>query len=282
MNKGPRGPEAEGFRSQRICGDWWVVAIDGRQSGPGYWRSLDELADTPEFRRWAAAEFPDEAAEAAAGGAASGYSRRQFLRLMGASLALTGAAGCRWPKENIVPATKQPYNRMPGVPVQYATAMELSGVATGLLVTSYDGRPIKIEGNEKHPFSRGKTNHWMQASILDLYDPDRSQLVVRRTEGTDGGTTEHRRWEEFEAFARQHFGALRAKSGQGLSVLTEASSSPSLADMKARFLKAFPQAHWHEYEPISRDNEIEGARLAIGRAATLARPSSAVTVRPSR
>ena len=241
------------------------------QHGPTYWRSLDELADTPAFRQWLQSEFPHLPA-----GFVDGPSRRQFLKLMGASLAFAGLAGCRWPKETIVPATRQPGDRVPGVPVQYATVFELGGAATGLLVTSYDGRPIKIEGNEKHPFSRGKTNHWMQASILDLYDPDRSRLPVQRGRhrqppGEATGETpvppesRSRTWAEFEAFAKEHFGTLRGQGGAGLAVLTEMSSSPSLRDMQGRFLTAFPQAAWYEYEPLSRDNEREGARRAFGR-----------------
>ncbi len=236
-----------------------------------YWRSLDELADTPAFRQWLESEFPHLPAEFV-----DGPSRRQFLKLMGASLAFAGLAGCRWPKETIVPATRQPGDRVPGVPVQYATVFEIGGAATGLLVTSYDGRPIKIEGNEKHPFSRGKTNHWMQAGILDLYDPDRGRWPVhrggrRRPAGEAAGETPvppgsgSRTWAEFEAFAKEHFGALRAHGGAGLAVLTEMSSSPSLREMQGRFLTAFPQAAWYEYEPLSRDNEREGARRAFGR-----------------
>lgn len=222
-----------------------------------YWRSVEELAETPAFRRWLAAEFPFVPPEWM-----SGPSRRQFLKLMGAACALAGLTGCRWPKETIVPATKQPVNRVPGETVQYATAFELGGAATGVLVTSYDGRPIKIEGNPKHPFSRGKTNHWMQASILDLYDPDRSQRPVERD---PQGRVTNRTWAEFEASARGHFAGLREGGSARLAVLSEASSSPSRQDMKARFAAAFPEAQWYEYEPISRDNEIEGARLAFGR-----------------
>jgi molybdopterin-containing oxidoreductase family iron-sulfur binding subunit len=188
-------------------------------------------------------------------------SRREFLKLMGASAALAGLTACRWPKETIVPAARQPVERMPGVAVQYATAFELAGVATGLLVTSYDGRPIKIEGNEKHPFSRGKTNHWMQASILDLYDPDRSRWPVERR----AQPGQVRTWDEFRAFARNHCASLRVNGGQGFCILSEASSSPTLADLRARLLTAFPQATWYEYEPVSRDNEREGTRLAFGK-----------------
>ena len=197
---------------------------------------------------------------------------------MGASLALAGLTGCRWPKENIVPATRATGKPYPG---RAGAVRDGDGAGRrrrpGLLVTSYDGRPIKIEGNDKHPFSRGKSNAWMQASVLELYDPDRSQSVVRRSHGHPGEQQVYRTWNEFEAFAREHFAELRAKGGAGLAVLSESSSSPSLADMQGRFLAAFPQAQWYEYEPLSRDNEIEGARLGLRQALSHAPP-----LRPGR
>jgi MoCo/4Fe-4S cofactor protein with predicted Tat translocation signal len=228
-----------------------------------YWRSLDELAETPAFRRWVEDEFPGLWERMLAGD--NPKTRRQFLKLAGATLALGGLTACRWPKETIVPATRQPVDRIPGVPVQYASTFEQSGVATGVLVTSYDGRPIKIEGNEKHPFSRGKTNHWMQAAILDLYDPDRSQRILQRAARTADGKYLTRSLDEFKTFARTHFEQSRSAGGAGLCVLSEPSASPSLADMKARLLTAFPQAQWFEYEPLSRDNERAGARLTFGK-----------------
>ncbi len=238
-----------------------------RRRGPGgpapclpYWRSLDELTDTPEFRAFLAAEFPGIASAML-----SAPSRRQFLKLMGASMALAGLSGCRWPSETIAPYAKRPAGRTPGVPVQYATAMEFGGVATGLLVTSYDGRPIKIEGNDQHPFSRGKTNAWMQASVLELYDPDRSTQVLRKAEVGDGGALQPSTWEEFEAFARPHFAALRANQGEGLCVLCEASSSPSLAATKTRFREIFPNATWLDFAALPRVNEVTGSTMAFGR-----------------
>ena len=120
-------------------------------------------------------------------------SRREFLRLMGASLGLAGFAGCiRWPEEQLAPYAHRPENRMPGMPVVYATAMELGGVAQGLLVTSYDGRPIKIEGNPSHPLNRGAADAIAQASVLELYDPDRSRGVIRR----EGGAEKAVDWDE--------------------------------------------------------------------------------------
>ena len=234
-----------------------MPSVKPTMTGRQYWRSLDELADTPAFRAFVEREFPEGTWEQC-----GPATRRQFLKVMGASFALAGLTSCRWPEEKIVPYARRPEGRNPGVPVQYATAFELGGVATGLLVTSYDGRPIKIEGNPLHPYSGGAANAIMQASILDLYDPDRSRRIIRRERGRETTQT----WDDFVGFARPHFAALRQQGGKGLCVLSEISSSPSLADMRERFLKAFPEAKWYEYEPIHRDNEINGFILAFGRA----------------
>jgi MoCo/4Fe-4S cofactor protein with predicted Tat translocation signal len=239
--------------------------LDRRNTGPAYWRSLNELADTPEFRAMVEREFPAGAMELLGTGpqspSANPATRRQFLKLMGASFGLAGLTACRWPKENIVPYARRPENRTPGIPEQYATAMEIGGVAQGLLVTSYDGRPIKIEGNPLHPMNRGATDVYAQASVLELYDPDRSRVIVRQA---DGHRFTHS-WDDFTAFARPHFAELKKRSGEGLCVLSEATSSPTVIDMRARLLKAFPRAKWYEYEPISRDNELAGAKLAFGK-----------------
>jgi molybdopterin-containing oxidoreductase family iron-sulfur binding subunit len=218
-----------------------------------YWRSLDELAGTPEFRAFLEAEFPTECD-------AAGVSRRRWLQLMGASLALAGLAGCRWKQEEILPFAKRPANRVPGVPQRFATAMDLGGSALGLLVTSYDGRPIKIEGNPAHPQSCGATDVFAQAAILELYDPDRAASLVELS-----GQEYPRSWSEFAAFVRRHFGELSKDGGARLRVVSQASSSPSLAAMRARLLAEFPKARWVEYEPISDDHQRAGAILAFGR-----------------
>ncbi len=218
-----------------------------------HWRSLAELADAPEFRALAEAEF--SAAEDPAG-----VSRRRWLQLMGASLMLAGAAGCRWKKDEILPLVSQPPNRLPGQFQRFATVREMAGSATGLWVTSVDGRPIKIEGNPKHPQSLGATDAWTQASILELYDPDRSQFVVDRTGPEQLGQN----WSRFVEWVRPRLAELSKADGSRLAVLAEASSSPTLAALRARLLKAFPHAGWYEHEPISRDNEREGANLVFG------------------
>lgn len=225
-------------------------------SGKKYWRSLDELADTPEFREFMHREFPAGASELLDSG-----DRRHFLKIMGASMALAGMglSGCRrWPQEQIAPFAHRPAGILPGVPKFYASSMELGGVAHGLLVTSYDGRPVKIEGNPEHPISRGGTDVFSQASVLDMYDPDRSKHVLHNHEQSD--------WDSFGLWVNDHFGSRQKSGGQGLRILSEASDSPSIQAQKRSFLEAFPQAKWHEYEPINNDAEVEGSMLAFGAA----------------
>jgi len=231
-------------------------------AGKKYWRSLNELAESAEFKNFLEREFPSLADEDL-----SSSTRREFLRLMGASLALMGItigeltlSGCRWPREKIVPYVKRPEGKAPGVPVQYATAMEVAGVATGVLVTSYDGRPIKVEGNPSHPFSMGAASAVAQASLLELYDPDRSKFPLQKEKNWELTKS----WTEFHQFCVGHFASLRGKGGEGFYILSEASSSPSLQLMKGKLQKAFPKAVWLEYEPISRDNERTGTKLATG------------------
>src|SRR6185312_8386290 len=142
---------------------------------PLYWRSLDELASSDEFRAFVEGEFPNRTPDWNDPG-----SRRKFLRLMGASIALAGAAACtKQPKEVIVPYVRQPEDVIPGKPMYYATTMSVAGIGTGVLAESHLGRPTKIEGNPDHPASLGASDAAMQASVLTLYDPDRSQNVTR-------------------------------------------------------------------------------------------------------
>jgi molybdopterin-containing oxidoreductase family iron-sulfur binding subunit len=221
------------------------------KTGPAYWRSLDELARTPEFQEAVKREFPNDDWDRL-----PPATRRQFLKVMGASLAMAGLTACRWPKEEIVPFAHRPEGRIPGVPEHFATSMELGGVALGMLVTSIDGRPIKAEGNQLHPDSLGALTAIAQADVLQLYDPDRSRRLLLR----DGGQQFVKSWTDFEQVAVELF----AGDGTGVAVLTGASSSPTLAAARERFLAAKPGAGWYEYEPISRDNERDGTRLVFG------------------
>jgi molybdopterin-containing oxidoreductase family iron-sulfur binding subunit len=229
--------------------------------GRTYWRSLAELADSEEYRRYLETGF-----SAKANVPTDGLSRRRFLQLMGASIALAGLAGCRWPQEQILPFASRPADYVPGAARRYATFLELAGVAAPLLVTTVDGRPIKIEGHPEHPCSLGAADVFAQASVLELYDPDRSRSPVQRT----GGQRETRSRADFDAFAREHFAALRHAGGRGLAVLSEASSSPTVAALRARLRETCPAATWYEYEPLSRDAERDGAGAAFGRPARLA------------
>jgi molybdopterin-containing oxidoreductase family iron-sulfur binding subunit len=234
-------------------------------SGKAYWRSLNEYAETPEFAELMAREFPAVASEAL-----SASTRRSFLKVMGASLALAGLAftGCRWPKEKLAPYADRPEGFADGQPVEYATAMELAGVAVGLLATSFDGRPIKIEGNPGHPGSLGGASAQHQASVLELYDPDRSKLPVQRQEGQ----TIRKTWDDFAAFATEHFAKLRSAQGQGLAVLCEQTSSPSMLYLRGQMERLMPAARFYEYEALSRDN---GRR---GTAAVFSQPHRALPV----
>ncbi|MHB8078312.1 MAG: TAT-variant-translocated molybdopterin oxidoreductase [Candidatus Krumholzibacteriia bacterium] len=238
-----------------------MSSLEPTGQGRTYWRSLAELADSEEYRRFLREGFPEPTAVPA-----DAFSRRRFLQLMGASLALAGLAGCRWPQETILPFVSRPDGYVPGVPKRYATFIELAGVAAPLLVTSFDGRPIKVEGNPDHPCSLGAADVFAQASVLELYDPDRSRAPVQRA----GGQRLTRGRADFDAFARDHFAALRRAGGAGLAVLSEATSSPTVLALRARLRAACPAAAWHEYEPLSRDAERIGAGAAFGRPARLA------------
>ncbi|MGH9361584.1 MAG: TAT-variant-translocated molybdopterin oxidoreductase, partial [Thermoanaerobaculia bacterium] len=150
--------------------------LAGRR-GPDFWRSLDELAATPEFAELMHREFPRQASEWIEG---DGLSRRRFLQLSGASLALAGLTACtKQPPETIVPYVRQPEEVIPGRPLFFATALTLAGVARGVLAESHLGRPTKIEGNPQHPASLGATDAFAQAAVLGLYDPERSQAIAR-------------------------------------------------------------------------------------------------------
>jgi MoCo/4Fe-4S cofactor protein with predicted Tat translocation signal len=223
-----------------------------------YWRSLEEFADSPIFAEFVSREFPHAADEWN-----DPVERRTFLKLMGASLALAGLSGCViQPPEKVIPYAKQPEEEVPGKGLFFATAYSLSGVATPLLVRSNEGRPTKIEGNPDHPANPGcsSTDIFAQASVLTLYDPDRSQTPLYRGET--------RAWTSFVADIRSAIekegDGLKATKGAGLRFLTETITSPSLAAQLKQILTDFPEAKWHQYEPVNRDNARAGAVMALG------------------
>jgi molybdopterin-containing oxidoreductase family iron-sulfur binding subunit len=229
-----------------------IENAEAKASGPEYWRSLEELAGSDDFQEALHREFPKGASEWV-----DSVSRRGFLQVMGASLGLAGMTGCvRLPLEPIVPYVRQPEDVIPGRPTFYATAMTLGGYASPLLVESHLGRPTKIEGNDRHPASLGGTDIFAQASILGMYDPDRSQSVV--------SMGDQQSWQALLNALRGPLNAQKALQGAGIRILTPTISSPTLADQLRNFLKIYPQGKWHVYEPVNRDNVLEGAKLAFG------------------
>jgi MoCo/4Fe-4S cofactor protein with predicted Tat translocation signal len=221
-------------------------------TGPEYWRSLEELAGSEEFQEMLHREFPKGASEWL-----DDFSRRGFLKTMGASLALAGLTGCtRMPNTEIVPYVRQPENVIPGRPKFYATAHTLGGYASPILVESHLFRPTKIEGNPQHPASLGGTDIYAQASILDLYDPDRAQDITY--------LGDVRSWNAFIDAISGPLMAEKSMAGGGVRILTQTVTSPTLAAQIRDYLAANPQAKWHVYEPINRDNVVEGAKLAFG------------------
>ncbi|MCC7181162.1 MAG: TAT-variant-translocated molybdopterin oxidoreductase [Acidobacteria bacterium] len=223
-----------------------------KAGGPQYWRSLESVAETPEFQEFLHREFPVNASEWT-----DPVGRRSFLKLMGASAALAGVSACTvQPTELIVPYVRQPEEEIPGKPLFFATAMALGGVATGLLVESHQGRPTKVEGNPDHPGSLGATDLFAQGSVLTLYDPDRSQSLVQ--------LGEIRPWATFLTAVKSALSGQAASKGAGLRIVTETVSSPSLAAQIQQVLAAYPEAKWIQWDAMPRDNARAGARLAFG------------------
>jgi MoCo/4Fe-4S cofactor protein with predicted Tat translocation signal len=223
--------------------------------GPRFWRGLEEWADTPEARDILAHEFPENADQLT-----DPVTRRQFVTLMGASLALAGAAGCSpraAPNRTVLPYTRQPDRLTPGVPLYFATAMPHAGASVGLLVKSHEGRPVKVEGNPSHPASLGATDAIAQASILNLYDPDRSQAPTYLGEG--------RSWDGVAGELRKIIDARREKKGAGLRFLTEPVVSPTFAALMEDVLKELPEAKWVQWEPLAPDAARVGAERAFGK-----------------
>ncbi len=223
----------------------------GDLRGKEFWRSLEDLSRSESFDDFFSQEFPQQALPLA-----KGVDRRNFMKLMGASVAMAGLAACRQPAEAIVPYVNQPESIIPGKPIYFASAMPFAGVAHGVLVESHMNRPTKIEGNPEHPTTLGASDSFMQASILNLYDPDRSQ-VIRKI----GDTAT---WGEFIAALQPVVNAART-NGAGLRILTQTVTSPTFGAQMQALATQFPGMKWHQWEPVSDDNVREGGRLAFGR-----------------
>ncbi len=233
-----------------------LPVVQGRDlSGKIYWRSLAERDGTLPADVLAQ-EFPEGASEVTEN--ETGIGRRGFMGIMGASMALASIAGCRRPEDHIVPYAKPPEEVVPGIPLQFATSVQLYGTAIGLLVESHEGRPTKIEGNPKHPeCPGGGSTTFLQGLLLDMYDPDRS--VSPREKGTV------KTWDDAAAALKALGDKLKAEGGKGLAIVTDQHRSPTLKAALAELKAAMPAAKVVRYEPFDRTNAHEGARIAFGK-----------------
>ncbi|MEM9082683.1 MAG: TAT-variant-translocated molybdopterin oxidoreductase, partial [Planctomycetota bacterium] len=240
-----------------------VSAITGRE----YWTSAEELADTPEFRSFLEREFPAGASELL------DSTRRSFLKVMGASLALAGAAtlpGCRRPDHKILAYEKEPEHIILGKPLFYATAFALpEGGSTGLIVESFEGRPVKLEGNPLHPRSRGAISAKVQSAILDMYDPDRDPELINARHRRDSAHPEVTPWSSFANGAKQSFSQFDTSRGAGLFFLVGKKSSPTRERLVLQLKSRWPEAQWLPYEACESGNRHEGLKLAFGRPASI-------------
>ena len=220
-----------------------------KSQGKAYWLGLEELSNTSEFQEFLNEEFPRQSVAYE-----NSVDRRDFLKLLGASLALAGLTSCVRPvrpSEKIVPYVKAPEEMVPGRPLFFASAINQGGYAMGVIAESHQGRPTRVEGNPDHPASLGAMDVTTSASVLGLYDPDRSQTIV-------GGA-------DFAAFATALQGAA---GGSGFAILTETVTSPTLARQLAQVFEAYPQTRWYQYDQLHNDNTLEGSRLAFGEPVT--------------
>lgn len=221
---------------------------------PKYWRSLDELDGSAELEQTLLDEFAGDLVQEEM----DGTTRRHFLGIMGASMAMTSMAGCiRRPVEHIMPYADMPEHVLPGVPNYYATAINIGGDVSGLVVASNEGRPTKIEGNPEHPVNMGRTNSKVQGSVLDLYDPARLKTPRK---GQAPAT-----WDAAADFVKAHAAELGKTSGRGFAVLSEVNPSPTWYYLRERLQARFPQMKWYTYESVSRDNQRDGLKAAYGR-----------------
>lgn len=235
-------------------------------TGKKYWRSLGELSETPEFRQWLEREFPAGAAEIDA----DDWSRRGFLKLMGASMALAGfgMSGCRRPEMHLVPFTKSAEWTIPGKPLFYATAMPRRTGGIPLVVTTHDGRPTKIDGNPLHPASGGATDALAQASVLDLYDPFRAKRFAQKVQKDEKGrkvdVLETRERAAFDAYIDNLRKKTATDGGAGLAFLVEEVHSPTRERLRGELEKVFPKMHWCSYDALQTEAQSFATRMSFG------------------
>ncbi|MEK7781876.1 MAG: TAT-variant-translocated molybdopterin oxidoreductase, partial [Verrucomicrobiota bacterium] len=225
-------------------------------TGRHYWRGLDQLADTPEFKQFLQREFPENASELT-----DPVSRRHFVKIMSASFALAGiglgATGCRRPEDKLLPFGKATEGFVHGASQFFATAMPTRGGAIPLVAKSYEGRPIKVEGNSLFPGGNGGTDRFAQASILNLYDPDRATRFAKGGAAVTSG-------EALEALAGIA-NKFAGNQGAGLALLGERTNSPSRRRLHQEIAKKLPQAKWYLYDAIDSEIHQRAATKAFGK-----------------
>ncbi|MEM7199914.1 MAG: TAT-variant-translocated molybdopterin oxidoreductase [Planctomycetota bacterium] len=225
-----------------------------------YWRSMEQLARSQEYEQFARDEFP-----AGPELTPDAVSRRGFLGVVAAAVAMASTTACRKPKRKILPFAVRPEEVTPGIPEYYATSLQTTGYGTGVLVKSNDGRPTKVEGNRLHPASLGGSNGHMQGELLNLYDPARSRHCYHDGHGEVAaeGDSHQLTFADFEEAWKGM--ARQLGDGSGLAFLMEPTTSPTTADLVKQVRDRFPKATFHVWTPVNRDSEVEGARLAFGK-----------------
>jgi molybdopterin-containing oxidoreductase family iron-sulfur binding subunit len=241
--------------SQNMHTDKLHPKPDALSSSDAQWLNLDAFVDDPDFGAFMQQNYPREAAIVEG----AGMNRRNFLKLMGASmvlggLTLTGCAPARPEHEAIIPYVREPENLIPGKPLFFASTVVVGGVGTGIVIETHEGRPHRVDSNPNHPGSAGGASTGILASVLELYNPQRSAEVRE-----DGNISS---WDDFAAAFNTIRGDLG--DGSGIRILTEQSSSPALAQQVADLQEQYPGAQWYQYDPVGRNNVKEGARLAFG------------------
>ena len=210
-----------------------------------YWKSIDELVEQPEFKNFVHNEFSEGTIELP-----NNISRKNFLYLMGASIAMAGFSGCRKPVRKILPYISAPEEIIPGIPNYYASSFSLGLNAFGVVVETHEGRPTHIEGNEKHSSSLGAVNQYIQSSILDLYDPDRAKNISNNDDDSDIN--------DFIEYCHSY----NYNDGKGMYVVSKTITSPTTYRLYKEFLKKFPKAMWIAYDTVNQENLINGIRVA--------------------
>ena len=210
----------------------------------GYWKSLKDISSEEDYKRFLKQSEHN---------IDNGLSRRNFLSLIAASVALAGLEGCKKPVQKIIPYVEAEIGTIPGIPNYYASTIPFKNNALGVVIENHDHRPMKIEGNEKHPTTLGKSNSFSQASTLEMYDPDRARGVKFQGKKVD--------WNEYLKFAK----SINESNGKGLAVLMQESSSPTIKSIQNDFKKNLPNANWIVYEPVNNENVYDGIELAFSK-----------------